>query len=68
MLGQRDDIYNYDEFVPEKFERWIWFDESPELGKSLQDFPLMTLDRAQTSLRTETNKYAYTVVEFGSFT
>jgi hypothetical protein len=54
--------------VPEKFERWMRFDESPELGKSLQDFPLMTLDRAQTSLRTETNKYAYTVVEFGSFT
>ena len=68
ISGQNDDLYNYDEFIPEKFERWMRFDESPALGKALQDFPLWTLDRAQTSLKTESKKYVFTVVEFGSFT
>jgi hypothetical protein len=25
--------YNYDEFIPEKFEPWMRFDESPFLGQ-----------------------------------
>jgi hypothetical protein len=68
MPDQNLDLYNYDEFVPEKFERWMRFDESPALGKTLNDFPLLTMEHGQTSLLTETKKYAHTVVEFGSFT
>ena len=26
--------YNYDEFVPAKFEPWLRFDESPPLGNA----------------------------------
>jgi hypothetical protein len=62
------DLYNYDEFVPEKFERWMRFEDSPPVGKPVSDFPLWNLDRSPTSLKTEINKYAYTIVEFGSFT
>lgn len=68
MPDQNFDFYNYDEFIPAKFERWMRFDESPALGKTLQDFPLSTLERAQTSLMTEIKKQAYSIVEFGSFT
>lgn len=68
MCDETFDRYNYDEFVPEKFERWMRFDESPALGKLLQDFPLWTLERVRTNLLMETKKYAYSVVEFGSFT
>ncbi len=62
------DLYNYDEFVPEKFERWMRFDDSPPVGKLVPDFPLWNLDRSTTSLKTEITKHAYTIVEFGSFT
>ncbi len=62
------DLYNYDEFVPEKFERWMRFDDSPPVGEPVLDFPLWDLDQTPTSLKTELNRYSYTVVEFGSFT
>lgn len=61
--------YNYDEFVPEKFDRWMRFDESPPLGVKGPSFPLWRLDdRAETSLREIVSANLYTVVEFGSFT
>lgn len=62
------DLYNYDEFVTEKFERWMRFEDSPPVGKQVLDFPLWNLDQTSTSLKTEINRYAYTIVEFGSFT
>jgi hypothetical protein len=62
------DIYNYDEFVPEKFERWMRFDESPSLGKKTENFSLWDLDEKPTSLEELLNQYLFTVVEFGSFT
>lgn len=61
--------YNYDEFVPEKFEPLMRFDESPPLGVTAPDFPLWNLeDRQQTSLKALWSKYLFLVVEFGSFT
>ncbi len=61
-------LYNYDSFVPEKFERWMNFDASPTLGRPASDFPLWQLDGTQTSLSSVWSRHAYTVVEFGSFT
>lgn len=60
--------YNYDEFVPAKFEPWMNFDSSPELGRPIPDFPLWDLDEKQTSLKEILANNIYTVVEFGSFT
>lgn len=60
--------YNFDEFVPAKFEPWMRFDESPSLGSKGPDFPLWTLDGAETSLSAIWSANSYTVVEFGSFT
>lgn len=61
--------YNYDSFVPEKFEPWMRFDQSPPLGETTPDFSLWQLDdRAETTLRTILKANLYTVVEFGSFT
>jgi hypothetical protein len=60
--------YNYDEFVPHKFERWMNFDASPRLGAPAPDFPLWQLDGSQTRLSEVWLKNLYTVVEFGSFT
>ncbi len=61
--------YNYDSFVPEKFEPWMRFDASPPLGEKLPDFPLWQLeDRAATSLGALWGAHRYTIVEFGSFT
>lgn len=60
--------YNYDTFVPEKFEPWMRFGESPPLGKSAPDFPLWSLDGAETRLHAICVAHSYTVVEFGSFT
>lgn len=62
------DIYNYDEFVPEKFGRWMNFDESPPLGEKTPDFPLWRLDGSLVYLSEVLSKSLYTVVEFGSFT
>ena len=41
--------YNYDAFVPEKFEPWMRFDESPPLGETAPDFPLTALDGTATA-------------------
>lgn len=60
--------YNYDEFVPAKFEPWMRFDESPPLGKPAPDFPLWELDSSETRLSNIWSRYTYTIVEFGSFT
>lgn len=60
--------YNYDEFVPAKFEPWMNFDQSPTLGQKAPDFPLWTLDGNETSLGAIWKQHVYTVVEFGSFT
>lgn len=60
--------YNYDEFVPAKFEPWMRFDQSPPLGSRARGFPLWTLDGTETSLSAVWSAHTYTVVEFGSFT
>jgi hypothetical protein len=60
--------YNYDEFVPEKFERWMRFGESPLLGQPAPDYTLMDLDGRQINLSEVLSEHAYTIVEFGSFT
>jgi len=60
--------YNYDEFVPEKFERWLNFPASPPLGEPAPDFPLWYLDGRETRLSEIWSQHAFTVVEFGSFT
>lgn len=60
--------YNYDAFVPGKFERWLNFDASPPLGQPAPDFPLWDLDGRETRLSVVWSRFAYTVVEFGSFT
>jgi hypothetical protein len=60
--------YNYDEFVPEKFEPWMNFDHSPALGVPAPDYPLWDLEENRTSLRQIISQNLYTIVEFGSFT
>jgi hypothetical protein len=60
--------YNYDAFVPEKFEPWMRFHESPPLGRAGPDFPLWDLDGGATRLSAVWSRHAYTMVEFGSFT
>lgn len=60
--------YNYDEFVPEKFEPWLNFAASPPLGDPGLDFPLWELDERETSLSRIWAQYTFTIVEFGSFT
>jgi hypothetical protein len=60
--------YNYDEFVPVKFEPWMNFANSPALGQPAPDFPLWSLNGDETCLSDVWAGHAYTVVEFGSFT
>jgi hypothetical protein len=60
--------YNYDEFVPSKFEPWLNFSSSPHLGIPAADFPLWHLDGSKTSLSEIWSQNTYTIVEFGSFT
>lgn len=60
--------YNYDNFVPEKFEPWMNFDASPKTGTMALDFPLWRLDETETRLSEIWSQHAFTVVEFGSFT
>jgi len=60
--------YNYDSFIPEKFERWINFDSSPKTGTIAPDFPLWRLDETETSLADILKQHTYTIIEFGSFT
>lgn len=61
-------LYNYDEFIPAKFERWLNFQASPPLGETAPDFPLWHLDGRETRLSEIWSQHAFTVVEFGSFT
>jgi hypothetical protein len=61
-------LYNYDEFIPAKFERWLKFKASPPVGEPAPDYPLWDLDGNQTRLNEIWSRYAYTIVEFGSFT
>lgn len=72
MRGTTDDLvtrYNYDEFVPEKFQQWMRFDESPPLGEPAPDFPLVRLiDETTVQLSDIWSDHVYTIVEFGSFT
>ncbi len=60
--------YNYDEFIPEKFMRWLNFKASAPLGEPAPDFPLWDLGRRETSLSAIWSRYIYLIVEFGSFT
>lgn len=61
--------YNYDEFVPEKFEQWLNFENSPPLGQEAPDFPLIRMeDEARVYLSDVWSTHVYTIVEFGSFT
>ena len=60
--------YNYDAFVPGKFERWHQFEASPALGQPAPDFPLWHLDGEETRLWKIVAKQTLTIVEFGSFT
>lgn len=60
--------YNYDSFVPEKFEQWLNFDAGPGTGEIAPDFPLWHLDQRPARLREILAKSDYTIVEFGSFT
>ena len=61
--------YNYDAFVPAKFEPWMRFHESPELGVAAPDAPLWRLsDGAETSLKRQWSRHLFLVAEFGSFT
>ncbi len=60
--------YNYDEFIPEKFQPWLNFEASPPLGEPAPDFPLWDLDGRETSLSAVWSRYTYSIVEFGSFT
>lgn len=60
--------YNYDSFVPEKFEQWMNFDSSPKTGTMGLDFPLWRLDESETRLSEIWSQHDFTIVEFGSFT
>lgn len=60
--------YNYDEFVREKFEPWLNFDDSPPVGVPAPNFPLWKLDKRKTSLSDVWTKNDLTIIEFGSFT
>ena len=60
--------YNYDSFVPEKFESWMNFDASPKTGTAGLDFPLWDLAQTPTRLSEIWSRHDFTIVEFGSFT
>ena len=60
--------YNYDEFVPHKFQQWLNFEASPPLGQPAPDFPVWQLDGSPTRLSEVWSNHTYTIVEFGSFT
>jgi hypothetical protein len=62
------DKYNYDSFVPENFNPWNQFDQSPPVGVLAPDFPLWDLENKRTSLSEIWSQNTYSIVEFGSFT
>jgi hypothetical protein len=51
--------YNYDEFIPEKFEPWLNFSNSPSIGYPAPDFPLWPLDGGETIERNLVTKHIY---------
>ncbi|OGO69393.1 MAG: hypothetical protein A2Z49_04850 [Chloroflexi bacterium RBG_19FT_COMBO_56_12] len=61
-------LYNYDEFIATKFERWLNSEASSPVGQLAPDHPLWMLDGRVTSLSQVWGQYHYTIVEFGSFT
>ena len=70
-MDAMDDLvqrYNYDSFVPEKFQPWMKFESSPAAGERGPDFPLWNLKRGETNLHAVLSQHVYTIVEFGSFT
>ena len=60
--------YNYDEFIPEKFEPGMKFEESPRLDKPAPDSSLWDLEGRETRFSAVWSAHTYTIVEFGSFT
>ena len=60
--------YNYDEFIPDKFQPWMRFHESPPLGQVAPDFALTRLDGSTVNLKDIVSAQNYTIAEFGSFT
>jgi hypothetical protein len=60
--------YNYDAFVPAKFQPWLNFAASPPLGQTAPDFPLWNLDGSETRLSALWSRSSFLIVEFGSFT
>jgi hypothetical protein len=60
--------YNYDAFVPAKFQPWLNFAASPPLGQPAPDFPLWNLDGSETRLSAIWSRSSFLIVEFGSFT
>jgi len=67
-MGDLLNQYNYDSFVPEKFEQWDNFDASPKTGSNPPDFQLWNLDQTPVGLFEIFSQNNYTVIEFGSFT
>jgi hypothetical protein len=53
--------YNYDAFVPAKFEPWMRFEASPPLGQVAPDFPLWPLVGGETSLSAVCSAHTYTI-------
>jgi hypothetical protein len=60
--------YNYDAFVPAKFQPWLNFAASPPLGQPAPDFPLWSLDGGEMRLSAIWSRASFVIVEFGSFT
>lgn len=60
--------YNYDSFIPENFEPWMRFNESPPVGSIAPNFPLWDLEGNEIQLSEILSQNNYTVIEFGSFT
>lgn len=54
--------YNYDAFVPEKFEPWLNFEASPYLGSRAPDFPLWHLDGTEMNLSDIWSEHLYTII------
>lgn len=63
------ETYNRDKFLgPSSHAFPQTWESSPALGKKAPDFPLWSLDLAETTLSALWKSHRYTIVEFGSFT
>jgi hypothetical protein len=60
--------YNYINFLPAEIETNFTFNQSPALSQPAPDFPLWDLEGNETRLGEIWERFAYTIVEFGSFT